>query len=226
MQGMLDNLSQPVAFATVPLGNQDPSTSRPTSGTKPPPAREGLRKDNSFSSDTDYEEPMLSRFTRRMGIGSVRDSGKQKATPLDTEDFEDDLFDEGTSHLFLTENLVDILQEGDHLSESFCLIPSGDEPSPAALKKENTSLRAETAALQKRLKATERMLQMRKEQDVHLRDSIFQATREVCSNPLFTLSLTDDACRHNAPWEHRDCYSGLLSISTLSIIYQLSLYQA
>ncbi|KIK03837.1 hypothetical protein K443DRAFT_676492 [Laccaria amethystina LaAM-08-1] len=158
MQGMLDNLSQPVAFATVPLGNQDPSASASTSAMK-----EGLRKDNSFSSDTDYEEPMLSRFTRRMGIGPVRDSGKQKATPIDTEGFEDeDLFDE----------------EGDHLSESFCLIPSGDEPSPAALKKENTSLRAETAALQKRLKATERMLQMRKEQDVQLRDSIFQATRE------------------------------------------------
>lgn len=188
MQGMLDNLSQPVAFATVPLGNQDPSTSGPTSGTKTPPAREGLRKDNSFSSDTDYEEPMLSRFSRRMGIGSVRDTGKQKATPIDTEGFEDeDLFDEGTSRLFLAENSADILQEGDHLSESFCLIPSGDEPSPAALKKENTSLRAETAVLQKRLKATERMLQMRKEQDVQLRDSIFQATREVCLYPLFTL---------------------------------------
>jgi hypothetical protein len=222
MQGMLDNLSQPVAFATVPLGNQDPSASASTSAMK-----EGLRKDNSFSSDTDYEEPMLSRFTRRMGIGPVRDSGKQKATPIDTEGFEDeDLFDEGTSHLFLAENLVHILQEGDHLSESFCLIPSGDEPSPAALKKENTSLRAETAALQKRLKATERMLQMRKEQDVQLRDSIFQATREVCLNPLFALSLTNDAYRRNAPWEHRDCYSGLLSISTLSIVYQLSPYQA
>jgi hypothetical protein len=41
--------------------------------------------------------------------------------------------------------------------------------------------------MQKRFDATERVLQLRKEQDLHLRDSIFQATREVdfSMSPIF-----------------------------------------
>lgn len=68
---------------------------------------------------------------------------------------------------------------GDELSESFFLIPTGNEASPAALRKENASLKKEVEVMQKRLEATERVLQLRKEQDTQLRDSIFQATREV-----------------------------------------------
>jgi hypothetical protein len=74
-------------------------------------------------------------------------------------------------------SLLDIL--GNELSESFYLIPSGRESSPADLKQQNASLKLEVEALQKRLDTTERILQLRKEQDLHLRDSIFQATREV-----------------------------------------------
>ena len=69
--------------------------------------------------------------------------------------------------------------QGDDLSGSFCLIPSGPEPSSSTLKKENTSLKTELASMKSRLEATERILKHRKEQDLQLRDSIFMATREV-----------------------------------------------
>lgn len=68
---------------------------------------------------------------------------------------------------------------GDDLSGSFFLIPSGAEPPPAVLKKENESLKAEISSMKSRLEAAERMLKLRKEQDIQLRDSIFMATREV-----------------------------------------------
>lgn len=69
---------------------------------------------------------------------------------------------------------------GDELSESFFVIPSGSDPSPLVLKKENAALKLEVDSMKKRLDATERVLQLRKEQDLQLRDSIFQATKEVC----------------------------------------------
>ncbi|KAG5645004.1 hypothetical protein DXG03_007281 [Asterophora parasitica] len=163
MQGMLDNLSQPVAFATVPLGNAEP----PASGARTPPIP---KKDASLSSDTDSaEEAMFSRLTRRIGIGRDGKKASRKSTLSVATSSGDDDFDEG---LFDEESL------GDELSESFFVIPSGNEPSPAALKKENAALKLEAETLKKRLETTERVLQLRKEQDSQLRDSIFQATRE------------------------------------------------
>ncbi|KAF5386747.1 hypothetical protein D9615_001828 [Tricholomella constricta] len=162
MQGMLDNLSQPVAFATVPLGNTEAA-----SGVRTPPTP---RRDASLSSDTDSaDEPMFSRFTRRIGIGRDGNKAGRKSTLSVAMSSYDDEFDEG---LFDEESL------GDELSESFFVIPSGNEPTPAALKRENVTLKLEADAMKKRLEATERVLQLRKEQDLQLRDSIFQATRE------------------------------------------------
>ncbi|KAG6813608.1 hypothetical protein H0H92_009225 [Tricholoma furcatifolium] len=165
MQGMLDNLSQPVAFATVPLGNTD----LPPSGMKTPPTPQ---KETSVSSDTDSaEEPMFSRLTRRIGMS--RDTSKgvkgQKSTLGVTMSNADDDFEEG---MFDEETL------GDELSESFFVVPSGNESSPMALKRENARLKSEIDVMKKRLEATERVLQLRREQDVQLRDSIFQATKE------------------------------------------------
>ncbi|KAF8892606.1 hypothetical protein BD779DRAFT_1610156 [Infundibulicybe gibba] len=158
MQGMLDNLSQPVAFATVPLGNGEPII--PTPGVKTPPLAQRIpRRDGSTSSDTDIEEPMLSRFSRRIGIG--RKSNSTMSNVSQTDEFDDEF-----------------LEDGDDLSESFCLIPGGAEMSPLALKRENTTLKAEVEAMRKRLEATERVLKIRKDQDVQLRDGIVQATRE------------------------------------------------
>lgn len=74
---------------------------------------------------------------------------------------------------------------GDELSESFCLIPGlpGAHSSPSSstlLKRENSELKAQIETIQKQLAATERVLKLRKEQDVQLRDSIVMARREVC----------------------------------------------
>ncbi|KAG6335882.1 hypothetical protein ID866_3219 [Astraeus odoratus] len=103
MEGMLDNLSQPVAFATAPL-----------------------------------EQDMLLEETEE-------------------------------------EVLVD---EGGDLSESFYLIPTGPEVSVSALRRENASLKQEVEEMQKRLAAAERIVQLRKEQDQQLRDSIVLARQQ------------------------------------------------
>lgn len=101
MQGMLDNLSQPVAFATVPLGNTELG-----SGTNTPPLS---RRDASLSSDTDSaDEPMLSRFTRRMGMNrpvkkANRTSTLSAASSSDNDEFDEGIFDEG--HCALTVDL-------------------------------------------------------------------------------------------------------------------------
>ncbi|ESK93001.1 hypothetical protein Moror_8904 [Moniliophthora roreri MCA 2997] len=167
MQGMLDNLSQPVAFATVPLVAESSETGHGGS-------QENTVRRPSLSSDTDFtdvEEPMVSRLTRKlkMGGGSVSGKGKEKAGTRTGErlakteecqgDFDEDLFD-----------------EGDDLSESFFLIPS--ESTMRAMKQENTALKNQVESLQRRLEATERILQVRKEQDMMLRDSIVQASKE------------------------------------------------
>ena len=85
---------------------------------------------------------------------------------------------------------LSLFLQGDDLSGSFCLIPSGPEPSSSTLKKENISLKTELASMKSRLETTERMLRLRKEQDLHLRDSIFMATREVLSFLWRQLSLS------------------------------------
>lgn len=66
----------------------------------------------------------------------------------------------------------------DDLSESFCLIPGSSEPSALALKKENIALKEQIDAMQQRILQTERVLHMRKEQDLQLRDSIVMARQQ------------------------------------------------
>lgn len=73
---------------------------------------------------------------------------------------------------------------GDDLSESFCLIPSESEPATPVLRKENVSLRQEIEEMQRRLAEAERALQLRKEQDQMLRDSIVMARHQVGSTFL------------------------------------------
>ncbi|KAF8841199.1 hypothetical protein BDN67DRAFT_1010888 [Paxillus ammoniavirescens] len=146
MEGMLDNLSQPVAFTTAPLGTE-PNLS----------GKKHLQRDCSSSSDTDREEPLVFKVSRKLGFDA---KPKKEDTMLEETD---------------QEVLVD---EGDDLSESFCLIPSGAEPSTSALKRENASLKQEMEEMQSRLATAERRLQMRKEQDQLLRDSIVMARHQ------------------------------------------------
>lgn len=72
---------------------------------------------------------------------------------------------------------------GDDLSESFCLIPFDSEPATSALMKENVSLKQEIEEMQRQLTEAERVLQLRKEQDQLLRDSIVMARHQV--RPIF-----------------------------------------
>ncbi|KAG1800838.1 uncharacterized protein HD556DRAFT_1438836 [Suillus plorans] len=147
MEGMLDNLSQPVAFATAPLG------------TEPTPAgKKNSRRDGNSSSDTDIEQPHTSTFFTRLGL-----DGKFKSK-VDT------LLEETDEEVFA--------DEGNDLSESFCMIPSDSERSRSDLKKENVSLKQELEAMSKRLAAAERIMQLRKEQDQQLRESIVMARHQ------------------------------------------------
>ena len=69
--------------------------------------------------------------------------------------------------------------QGNDLSESFYVIPSDSEPSRSVLKKENSSMKQELEAMSKRLAAAERIMQLRKEQDHQLRESIVMARHQV-----------------------------------------------
>ena len=81
MQGMLDNLSQPVAFATAPLGPEP-------SGSATPPRQQ----DSSLSSDTDNDEHMLSKWTRKIGIRGEKT--KSKKVESISSSFHDDDYDD------------------------------------------------------------------------------------------------------------------------------------
>jgi DNA-binding MurR/RpiR family transcriptional regulator len=65
-----------------------------------------LRRDGSLSSDTDIEEPMVTRFARRLGMSggdgkkSERSSSNLKTARLaPPPDPDDDIFDEGTANI-------------------------------------------------------------------------------------------------------------------------------
>ena len=95
MQGMLENISQPVAFATVPIG--DPALDSNRSQTA-----SSSRRDASFGSDTDADEPVLTRLTRRIGIGGDVRKTVPEPTPDSSsykgdEDSDEDVFDGGVS---------------------------------------------------------------------------------------------------------------------------------
>lgn len=194
MQGMLDTLSSPVAFATAPLGNPEPTDTQNSSAngstdlnSKTPTNSRSLgKRDSSFGSDTEADDTILARLGRRIGgmrQGSAQKSSQMKVPLDDDEDFDESLFDDGT--LFLVKppeplclsSYASVAFAGDDLSESFLVIPSGSEPG--ALKKENAVLKVELANLQKRLEMAEKVLHLREKQDQQLRDSIYQAKREV-----------------------------------------------
>lgn len=75
----------------------------------------------------------------------------------------------------------------DDLSESFCLIPFESEPAASVLRRENVSLKQEIEGMQRRLTEAERAIQLRKEQDQLLRDSIVMARHQ--AGPIFSPHL-------------------------------------
>ncbi|XP_006458434.1 hypothetical protein AGABI2DRAFT_190715 [Agaricus bisporus var. bisporus H97] len=177
MQGMLDTLSSPVAFATAPIGNPenaDIQNSSPNGSAANLLSRVSsasgslIKRDSSFGNiDTEADEPIFARLGRTLGKAkeSIRQNYAQKSSHLNAaEDDDDEDFDES------------LFDDSDELSESFLVIPSGSEQ--AALRKENTSLKLDLVAAQKRLEMVEKRLHLREKQDQQLRDSIYQATRE------------------------------------------------
>ncbi|KAI0062238.1 hypothetical protein BV25DRAFT_1825669 [Artomyces pyxidatus] len=163
----LEHVSQPVAFATAPLGLAESSN------------RE-LGRNGSYSSDTDAEDNGRSRRTFTKGQSRVLSPDNSFATAYDGEDGR-----EVTKSTRVKQSVIDLRNDFDEIAEddydssdSFCLIPSKSEPSTSTLKKENASLRSDLEAMRKQLEATERLLKLRKEQDQQLRDNIAVARRE------------------------------------------------
>jgi hypothetical protein len=64
MEGMLDNLSQPVAFATAPLGTESAASKK-----------KGSRREGSSSSDTD-EQPRASKLSAKLKLDGKFKSSK------------------------------------------------------------------------------------------------------------------------------------------------------
>ncbi|EMD38608.1 hypothetical protein CERSUDRAFT_113788 [Gelatoporia subvermispora B] len=174
-EGMLEHLSQPVAFATAPLGLE-----------LDPQSQNGRRREGSSSDDTDPEDIRPNRLSRGIGLvkaarsrmlarqDSDSDGGRTpgpstfppKPQPTYAVDLRDDWDDEVRAY------------DDDDMSDSFCLIPSGSEPVATTLKKENTELKMELDEMRKQLASAEATLKMRQEQDQHLRDSIMLARKE------------------------------------------------
>ncbi|KAG6376091.1 hypothetical protein JVT61DRAFT_2063 [Boletus reticuloceps] len=146
MEGMLDNLSQPVAFTTAPLGTEPDSS-----------GRRGVQRDGSSGSETERETPFVSRFSRKLGLDGKPKSG------------------------YISNHTHVIGIERDTVPEETDEEVLVDEPATSALRKENTSLKQEMEGMQRRLADADRVLQLRKDQDQLLRDSIVMARHQVGS---------------------------------------------
>jgi len=113
MQGMLDNLSQPVAFATVPLGNPEAPNESQTDVKS-----EELRRDGALSSDTDVDEPIFSKFTRKIGIS--REGSKSGRSDRSSRNLVSN-----SVHPSYDSNdgdFEDFLEEGMSISMPFCIL--------------------------------------------------------------------------------------------------------
>lgn len=67
------------------------------------------------------------------------------------------------------------------MAESFFMI---EATGPASLKKENAKLKEELEKTQKRLETMDRIVQMRKDRDMQLQESIHVARKHVCPSTM------------------------------------------
>ncbi|GBE82488.1 hypothetical protein SCP_0408720 [Sparassis crispa] len=175
-EGMLDYLSQPVAFATAPLAPPSASAHRRHGG-----------RDPSSSSDTDVEDPISKRLSRGIGLVKAarskilsrhdssatasdseggRAAGPSTFAPKPQPDYRDDWDD-------------DVDADEDDMADSFCLIPSkSNTAATIVLKNENAALKVELEETRTQVASMEGILKMRQEQDQQLRDSIILARKE------------------------------------------------
>lgn len=132
MQGMLDNLSQPVAFATAPLSVESPSPG-PTSSlpgniktnaasklgasTSYPPSVP-VQKDDSLDDHSEGDEPILSKFSKRLGMGRLDFRNSRSPKPSLTksnfvdEDFDEDILEAGELILPSSLYILECMQSG------------------------------------------------------------------------------------------------------------------
>lgn len=186
LQGMLDNISQPVAFATAPLNTLDiPSDDVAQSSAQSPPSPPqhtypSLRREHGAIRESD-DDHLLSRWTKKIGLS--RESSRSSIHDVRSKG-------KGTSSSFDEDEFDEFLEEGDDLSGSFFLIP---EQSAATLRKENAGLKTQLLATQEKLKAAEHLLKLRKEQDMQLRNSIFEAQRAMSASGMLPRQPGGDA---------------------------------
>ncbi|KAI0340603.1 hypothetical protein BDW22DRAFT_1360007 [Trametopsis cervina] len=168
-EGMLDYLSQPVAFATAPLA---------------PPETKPLSREGTALSDTEFDDPITKTLNR--GLGFMKAASSRMLTRHDSSgnlSSDSDSRRTGINSFppkpqSIEDDWDDDLDEGEGMADSFFVIPSKSELPLAALKKENAALKAQLEAQQAKLANAERIMKQRQEQDQHLRDSIMLARKE------------------------------------------------
>ena len=164
---LLENISQPVAFASAPI--------------RYPPIP---RKETGSGGESDADRGIASRlsgFSKRLVDTSYQIATGAQRPQVTANSLQDDLdevlADDGPSPICVASALSDLELPDDDLAESFFVIPSGDEKDK--LRKENGALKVEVSALQNQLSEMKVVLKMRQDKDNTLRDNILHARREV-----------------------------------------------
>lgn len=164
---LLENISQPVAFASAPIRY-------------PPIPRKEIGSGVELEADRGIAS-RLSGFSKRLVDTSYQiATGTQRAQATSNslqDDLDEVLADDGLSPIRVVCTSSDLEFSDDDLAESFFVIPSGDEKNK--LRKENATLKAEISTLQNQLSEMKVVLKMRQDKDNALRDNILHARREV-----------------------------------------------
>lgn len=187
LEGMLDNLSQPVAFATAPLARIGGSESVQGTDTKSFYRKRGAGSDQiSPKAPPEHlrrpskHDPIIPGQTlpgSPSRLYAEPNSILKGKTRPEASDPEEVMADEGHYLRTLLYYRYLIRFKDSPSGESFFMIPSVNEPSLATnLQTENESLKLELASLRQRLDIAERM---RVEQEEQLRERIVHARREV-----------------------------------------------
>lgn len=164
---LLENISQPVAFASAPI--------------RYPPIP---RKETGSAVEAETDRGIASRlsgFSKRLVDTSYQIATGAQRTQATSGTFQDDLdeviVDDGLLQNRVVSVSSDLEFSDDDLAESFFVIPSGDEKQK--LRKENAALKAEITTLRDQLSEMNVVLKLRQDKDNALRDNILHARREV-----------------------------------------------
>ncbi|EKM55682.1 uncharacterized protein PHACADRAFT_256475 [Phanerochaete carnosa HHB-10118-sp] len=171
-EGMLEHLSQPVAFATAPLS---------------PPEHNG-------GSDTDVDDPIAKTLSR--GLDFVKAAKSRMLTRNDSSGNMSSDSDRGRAGISTfppkpqhSDEWVDEIGSDDDMVDSFFMIPSKADPPTSVLKQENATLKAQLEKQRERSEIAERMLKQRQEQDQQLRESIMLARKEAQRAMVSSMAL-------------------------------------